>query len=69
MIEKIHISNHIYLLYLYIFLVLTSLLVIDNAVQELDHFYSTSVLLQDMPAYSDNLYLINYATINSLIKK
>jgi len=53
LIEEIYISNHIYLLYFYTFLVLTHLLVIDNTVQESDHSYSTSVLLQDMSAYSE----------------
>jgi len=57
------------LLYFYTFLVLTSLLVIDNAIQELDHSYSTSIFLQDMSAYNDNSHSINYTTINSLIKK
>jgi len=53
LIEEIYISNHIYLLYLYTFLVLISLLVIDNMIQESDHSYSTSVFLQDMSAYSE----------------
>ena len=69
MIEEIYISNHIYLLYFYIFLVLTSLSVIDNVIQESDHSYSISVSLWDVSAYNDNSCLINYAAINSLIKK
>src|SRR6266480_769337 len=50
----------------YTFLVLTSLLVIDNMIQESDHSYSTSVLLQDVSAYNDNSCLIIYTTINFL---
>ena len=69
MIRKIYISNHIYLLYFYIFFVLTHFSIIDNVIQESDHSYSISVFLQDMSAYNDNFYLINYIIINSLIKK
>ena len=52
-----------------IFLVLTHFLVIDNVIQEFDQSYSILVLLQDMQTYSDNSCLINYTTINFLIKK
>ena len=45
LIEKIYISNHIYLLNTHTFFVLTSLLVVDNMIQESDHSYSISVLL------------------------
>jgi len=69
LIREFYISNHIYLLYFYTSLVLTSLLVIDNTVQEPDHSYSIPVPLQDVLAYSDNPCPVNYATINPLVKK
>ena len=41
----------------------------NKLIQEPDHSYRTPVSLWDVLAYSDNPRLINYTTINSLIKK
>ena len=61
--RNLHFKSYL-LTYTHTFFVLTSLLVVDNTVQESDHSYSTSVSLQDVSAYSDNSCLINYITIN-----
>ena len=66
--KNLYFKSYLFVISLY-FSYLNTSSYLDNVIQESDHSYSTSVLLQDMLTYNDNSCSVNYTIINSLIKK